>query len=66
MDNTGIEIGPWECQLIKRLSQAYLSMSFESKKEDSETPWEDAPYYMTLRWKKMMRVKAKIREAANI
>lgn len=65
-ENTGYELSSWEAQIIKRLSQSYLSMSFESKKKHSETPWIDAPYYMTLKWRKAMELKQKIREASQI
>lgn len=66
MDNTGIELSVWESITIKKLSEAYQSMSFEAKKIDAETPWEHAPYYMTEKWNKAMRVKNAIRRAAEV
>lgn len=66
MDNTGIELSAWEAQSIKRLSEAYLSGSYESRKQDAETPWEDAPFYMSSRWRKAMRLKQSIRKAAEV
>lgn len=66
MDNTGIDLSAWESQTIKKLSEAYLSGSYESKKADSETPWEDAPYYMSAKWRKAMKLKQSIRKAAEV
>lgn len=66
MQNTGIDLSSWEAQTLKKLSEAYLSMTFEAKKNDSETPWEDAPYYMSAKWRKAMRIKQSIRKAAEV
>lgn len=66
MGNTGIELSVWEARTIKKLSEAYQSMSFEAKKIDAETPWEDAPYYMTEKYRKAMRVKNSLRAAAEV
>lgn len=66
MDNTGVELSAWEARIIKTLSGAYLSMSHDAKKYDTETPWEYAPHYMSAKWRKAMRVKQSIRRAAEI
>jgi hypothetical protein len=47
MGNTGIELSSWEAQSIKRLSEIYLHCSFEYKKPNAETPWAEAPPYMS-------------------
>lgn len=46
--NIGLELQPFEVRFIKRLSEIYLSASHKMKLPDSETPWEDAPKYMSL------------------
>lgn len=66
MDNTGIELNAWEAQTLKRLSVIYVSSIFESRSIDSETPWEYAPYYMSAKWRKAMRLKQSIRKAAEV
>lgn len=66
MDNTGIELSAWESRTIKALSEAYLSMSHEARSVDSETPWIEAPYYMSAKWRKAMRIKRSIRQAADV
>ena len=64
--NTGMELQPFEVRIIKRLSQAYLSASSEYKDPDSETPWVDAPRYMSRSYRNAMLVKASLRRAAEI
>lgn len=66
MENTGIELDTWEARTIKFLSEAYLSMTHEATKIDSETPWLDAPFYMSANYRKSMRVRDSIRKAATI
>jgi len=66
MANTGIDLSSWEAQTIKRLSNTYLSSSHEFRKSDAETPWSDAPYYMSAKWRKAMRLKQSIRKAAGV
>ncbi len=66
MDNTGIDLNSWEVRSIKSLSEAYLSTTYEARAVDAETPWEDAPYYMSGKWRKAMRLKLSIRRAAEI
>lgn len=66
MDNTGIDLSAWEARTIKALSEAYLSMMQEARSIDAKTPWEDAPYYMSPRWRKAMKLKQSIRKAAEI
>jgi hypothetical protein len=66
MDNTGIELSAWEARIIKKLSEAYLSMSHDAKKSDSETPWKEAPHYMSSKWRAAMKLKKSIRKAAEI
>lgn len=66
MDNTGIDLSSWEAVTIKRLSEAYVRSSHEARAIDAETPWIDAPYYMSAKWRKAMRLKQSIRKAAEI
>lgn len=66
MDNTGIDLSAWESRTIRALSGAYLSMSHEARSVESETPWEEAPYYMSPKWRKAMKLKQSIRKAAEI
>lgn len=66
MDNTGIELSVWEAKSIKNLSQAYLAATHEARSVDAETPWEDAPYYMSPKWRKAMKLKQSIRRAAEV
>lgn len=66
MHNTGIDLSAWESRTIKNLSSAYLSGCHESRKPDAETPWEDAPYYMSAKWRKAMKLKQSIRKAAEV
>ena len=66
MENTGIRLTPWEARTIKQLSQAYLSGYQQSTSQDAETPWTEAPYYMSARWRKAMKLKQSIRKAAEI
>ncbi len=66
MDNTGIDLSAWESRSIKNLSTAYLSGCHESRSVDSETPWEDAPYYMSAKWRKSMKQKLSFRKAAEV
>lgn len=56
--NMAIELQPFEARFIKRLSVAYLHASHEMKSIDAETPWEDAPRYMSASYRNAMRVKA--------
>ena len=66
MHNTGIDLSAWEARSIKNLSTAYLSGSHESRSIDSETHWEEAPYYMSAKWRKAMKLKQSIRKAAEV
>jgi len=66
MDNTGVVLSVWESRSIKNLSAAYLSSCHESRDPDSETPWEDAPHYMSAKWRKAMKLKQSIRKAAEV
>ena len=66
MDNTGIDLSAWESRSIKNLSSAYLTGCHESRSQESETPWEDAPYYMSAKWRKAMKLKQSIRKAAEV
>lgn len=66
MDNTGIRLSVWEVKSIKKLSQVYLSATYEARDVDAETPWEDAPYYMSAKWRKAMKLKQSIRKAAEV
>jgi hypothetical protein len=56
--NIGIELQSFEVRFIRRLSVAYLHASHEMKSIDAETPWEDAPHYMSASYRNAMRVKA--------
>lgn len=56
--NTGVELQPFEARFIKRLSVAYLHASYEMQSAEAETPWEDAPHYMSASYRNAMRVKA--------
>ena len=64
--NIGIRLTPWEVLTIKRLSEAYLSESYKAREPDSETPWADAPEYMTRAYRIAMRSKLSIRKLAEI
>ena len=66
MSNTGIELTAWEARTLKTLSDAYLKANQGARKVDAETVWNDAPYYMSGKWRKAMRLKASIRKAAEI
>lgn len=66
MENTGIELASWEARAIKRLSEAYMSESHAARKIDAETVWADAPFYMTEKWRKTIRLKNSVRKAAEI
>jgi hypothetical protein len=39
MDNIGIELEPWECRLLRRLSGDYLAESRKAEKADCPAPW---------------------------
>lgn len=65
MANTGMQLSSWESRSIKNLSSAYLSACHESRSVDAETPWEEAPYYMSAKWRKAMKLKQSIRKAAE-
>lgn len=65
MDNTGVDLTAWEARAIKVLSETYLSMCHESRNPETETPWADAPYYMSAKWRKAMKLKNSIRKAAE-
>lgn len=65
MENTGIDLSAWESRSIKNLSSAYLSGSHEYRAADSDSPWEAAPYYMSAKYRKAMKLKMSIRKAAE-
>ncbi|MBS0424614.1 MAG: hypothetical protein JSR71_09385 [Proteobacteria bacterium] len=63
--NIGICLNPWEVLTIKRLSETYLNESYKARELNAETPWQDAPYYMTRSYRSAMRAKASIRNMAK-
>ena len=64
--NTGVELNAFEARTLKKLSENYLSESHKAKAEDAETPWIDAPRYMSVSYFKSMKAKAALRKAAEI
>ena len=66
MSNTGIALSSLEVRALKKLSQAYLSTGRAATKEDAETPWDDAPYYMSEKYRKEQRLKASFKKAMEI
>lgn len=66
MENTGVDLSAWEARSIKNLSSAYLSGCHESRDKDAETPWQEAPHYMSAKWRKAMIIKQSIRKAAEV
>ena len=63
--NIGVRLNPWECRTIKRLSSAYLSEFHKASDPKAETVWEDAPYYMSAKYRNAMRAKNAIRKIAE-
>lgn len=66
MQNSGINLSAFEARSIKRLSAAYLNESKVAGDIDADSAWIDAPYYMTAKWRKAMRIKRSIRQAAEV
>lgn len=63
--NIGIKLHPFEVRFIKRLSEVYLSASYEMKAVNAENPWEESPAYMSNKFLNAQRVKASLRKAAS-
>jgi hypothetical protein len=63
---SGIELQPFEARFIKKLSEAYLSASREAADKDAESPWQDAPAYMSKAYLMAQRMKAQMRAAAEL
>ena len=63
--NIGIQLHPFEVRFIKRLSETYLSASYEMKAVNAENPWEESPAYMSNKFLNAQRVKASLRKAAG-
>ena len=66
MNNTGIRLSAFEVRALKRLSQAYLSTGHAATKEDYPTPWDEAPYYMSKKYRKEQKLKASFKKAMEI
>lgn len=49
--NTGVRLSPWECKTIKKLSDMYLIESHKATAKDAETAWEEAPPYMSAKYR---------------
>ncbi|MBX3629310.1 MAG: hypothetical protein KF908_05225 [Nitrosomonas sp.] len=64
-NNTGTILKPWESRLMKRLSGIYLSEYRESSDSEKETAWEEAPHYMCMAYRKMIRSKNSLRKLAE-
>ena len=39
-DNLGVELAPWECRFLRRLSQEYVTESHRATKRDAPAPYE--------------------------
>jgi hypothetical protein len=38
--NAGIDLAPWECRLLRRLSEQYLAEAHKAEKEGAPPPWQ--------------------------
>lgn len=63
--NTGVELQPWESRFLKRLSVIYLGEFKESSGSEKETAWEEAPHYMRMSYRKMLKSRESIRKLAK-
>ncbi len=62
MDNTGINLQPWESCFMKKLSMAYLSACHESKKPDTPAPFNAEYFDSANRYIKSMKSKNSIKK----
>jgi hypothetical protein len=62
---SGIELQPFEARFIKKLSEAYLSAAREAADKDAESPWEDAPVYMSKAYLMARRMQKAIEDAVK-
>lgn len=64
-NNTGTVIQPWESRFMKRLSVIYLGEFRDSTDSERETAWDDAPHYMNMAYRKMIKSKESLRKLAK-
>lgn len=64
-ENTGTLLQPWESRFLKKLSSIYLSEHKESTDSENETAWEEAPHYMRMAYRKMIKSKNSLRKLAK-
>jgi hypothetical protein len=46
--NMGIQLSPWECNTLRRLSIEYMNESQRATKRDCKAPWQDGNQGQTL------------------
>lgn len=63
--NTGTILEAWESRFLKKLSSIYLSEHKESTDSEKETAWEEAPHYMSMAYRKMLKSKESLRKLAQ-
>ena len=63
--NTGTILQPWESRFLKRLSVIYLGEFKASNDAEKETAWEEAPGYMRMAYRKMLKSKQSLRKLAE-
>jgi hypothetical protein len=62
---SGVDLQPFEAKFLKKLSEAYLSAAHEARDKDAESPWEDAPSYMSKAYLMARRMQQSFREAVK-
>jgi hypothetical protein len=62
---SGVELQPFEARFLKKLSEAYLSAAREAADNDAESPWEDAPIYMSKAYLMARRMQKAIEDAVK-
>jgi len=62
MNNTGLDLQPWECRFIKQLSARYLSAINEYKEPKTKAPFNTEYFESADRYIQAMKVKNSIRK----
>lgn len=59
--NTGIDLQPWESELLRRLSREYLAEHHKAEKPDCPAPWQPADHSQETRDAISKKVKNSMR-----
>lgn len=65
-DNFGIELTPWECQTLRRLSIDKLNESHRATKPDSKAPWKPEELAYVARLAAAIRMEREMDAVTNL